>query len=143
MQGDTALSDLPFKPGNVRIDYTNHAGVRSIREIVPLTQGAFRFGSTEWHPEEQWLLDAYDVAKDDMRTFAVKDIHAWAPKDTATGRSMASYAKQLQQSMERNARMVNRLKELQSICKNFNYDGVVKAIDLIVKDQSWDGVDFS
>jgi predicted DNA-binding transcriptional regulator YafY len=76
------LSDLPFKPGNVMIDYTNHAGVRAIREIVPLIQNAMRFGSTEWHIEEQWLLDAYDVKKDDMRTFAMAQIHRWwTPED--------------------------------------------------------------
>lgn len=128
--------DLPFKPGNVMIDYTNHAGVRSIREIVPLIQNALRFGSTEWHHEEQWLLDAHDVAKDDMRTFAVKDIHAWAPKGTATGRSMASYAKQLQQSMERNARMVNRLNKLLLICiDDTDLGPTIDPIQAILKDE--------
>lgn len=93
----------------VMIDYTNHAGVRAIREIAPIERPLL-FGSTQWHPEPQWLLEAFDVAKNELRTFAVKDIHAWAPKDTATGRSMASFAKQLQLSIERNARMVTRLK---------------------------------
>jgi predicted DNA-binding transcriptional regulator YafY len=96
---------------NVVIDYTNHAGVRGSRQIRPLPEG-FRWGSTEWHPEPQWLLDAYDVAKDDLRTFAVKDIHAWAPKDTATGRAMDSVFKQLQRSIEKNGLMVKRLREL-------------------------------
>ena len=96
---------------HVMIDYTNHAGVRAVREIIPLLNG-FRFGSTDWHHEPQWLLDAHDVAKDDMRTFAVKDIHDWAPKASAVGRAIPSLAKQLQSSMEQNARMINRVKKL-------------------------------
>lgn len=31
------------------------------------------FGSTEWHPEEQWIMRAHDLDKDDMRHFALKD----------------------------------------------------------------------
>jgi hypothetical protein len=91
------------------IDYTNHTGIRAIREIVPMPTNALHFGSNQWHHEPQWLIDAIDVAKSDIRTFAVKDIHAWSPRDAATGRSMASYAKQLQASIERNARMKVRL----------------------------------
>lgn len=96
---------------HIMIDYTNHAGVRAVREIIPLLNG-IRFGSTDWHHEPQWLLDAHDVGKDDMRTFAMKDIHSWAPKESASGRAMEAIARQLHRSMERNARMVNRLKKL-------------------------------
>jgi hypothetical protein len=32
------------------------------------------YGSTEWHPEPQWLLKARDVAKGAERDFAIKDI---------------------------------------------------------------------
>ena len=96
------------------IDYTNHAGVRAMREIVP---HALRFGSTEWHPEPQWLLDAHDVAKDDVRTFAMKDIHFWHP-DPRQVRVDAAISKQLQASIERNARMVTRLKVVLDRCNN-------------------------
>jgi hypothetical protein len=97
------MTDLPFKPGNILIDYTNHAGVRAVREIVPVFEKALRFGATEWHPDEQWLLDAHDVAKDDMRTFAMAGIHRWGVEP---GRQMEidlSLARQLQRSMELNA----------------------------------------
>lgn len=56
----------------IRIDYTNYKGVRGERVIEPL---GIRWGSTEYHREPQWLLDATDVEKGALRTFAVKDIH--------------------------------------------------------------------
>jgi len=117
----------------VMIDYTNHAGVRAVREIIPLLNG-FRFGFTDWHHEPQWLLDAHDVAKDDMRTFAVKDIHDWAPSESASGRAMASVAKQLQASIERNARMVTRLKKLQATFADGESE-TVQQIAAILKDE--------
>jgi predicted DNA-binding transcriptional regulator YafY len=59
----------------VLIDYTNYRGERSVRKIVP---GQLYFGHNEFHKEDQWLLDALDVEKDALRTFAMKDIHSWA-----------------------------------------------------------------
>ena len=70
-------TELALDPGRaVRIDYTNWRGERSSRVIIPVTH---RWGSNEWHPDEQWLLDAHDVAKNAERTFACKDIHSWVP----------------------------------------------------------------
>ena len=53
------------------INYTNYKGVRSERRIVPRIVW---WGSTEYHPTEQWLLDAFDVDKGVERTFALEDI---------------------------------------------------------------------
>ncbi|MBY0559901.1 hypothetical protein [Hyphomicrobium sp.] len=61
----------------VAIDYTNWRGERAWRTIVP--QAAIYWGSTEWHPEKQWLLRALDVAKGEERDFAMKNIHGWRP----------------------------------------------------------------
>lgn len=58
----------------VSICYTNYRGETTIRQIVPKR---IWFGKTDWHPEEQWLLDAFDVGKDADRQFALKDIRAW------------------------------------------------------------------
>jgi len=58
----------------VVIEYTNYKGVRSTRTIEPKQ---LYFGSTNWHPEVQWLLAAFDVEKNEERTFAMKDIHSW------------------------------------------------------------------
>lgn len=58
----------------VVINYTNWKGVTAFRRIIPKK---IFFGSTEWHKEEQWLLEAYDVDKNADRSFAVKDIKSW------------------------------------------------------------------
>jgi predicted DNA-binding transcriptional regulator YafY len=58
----------------VRILYTNYRGETSLRRIRP--ERIF-FGSSDWHPEAQWLLEAYDVDKGALRGFAMKDIRAW------------------------------------------------------------------
>ncbi len=64
------------KPGNQAIEilYTNYRGETSRRVIIP---AAIRFGATEYHPDPQWLLDAYDVDKQAERTFALSDVHKW------------------------------------------------------------------
>lgn len=58
----------------VSIVYTNYRGETAIRRIVPKK---IWFGKTDWHPEEQWLLDAVDMEKNAERSFALKDIRAW------------------------------------------------------------------
>lgn len=58
----------------VRILYTNYRGETALRTVIP---ERLYFGSTTWHPESQWLLDALDVDKHENRTFAMKDIRAW------------------------------------------------------------------
>ena len=69
------MSDLHNQANQVvSIVYTNYRGETSVRRIIPKRVW---FGSTEWHPEEQWLLDAIDVEKEAERSFAMKDIRAW------------------------------------------------------------------
>ena len=58
----------------VTIRYKNYRGEIADRRIIPK---AIRFASTQWHPEEQWLLDAYDLDKRADRSFAMKDILIW------------------------------------------------------------------
>lgn len=60
------MYDVPLK-----ILYTNYKGETSVRNIIPQE---IYYGKTEWHPQEQWLLQATDVDKGAVRTFAVKDI---------------------------------------------------------------------
>jgi predicted DNA-binding transcriptional regulator YafY len=62
----------------VRIRYTNYRGEVGVRRIIP---GEMRFAANEWHPAPQWLLDAFDLDKEAVRSFAVKDIHEWMPED--------------------------------------------------------------
>ncbi len=58
----------------VKIDYTNWRGERSVRTIIPKE---IIYSSNEYHKEEQWLLVAEDCEKNALRTFAMKDIHSW------------------------------------------------------------------
>lgn len=89
----------------VTIDYTNHRGERGMRRIVPIN---VYFSCNKWHPEEQWLLAAWDLDKNADRIFAMRTIHSW---DNSVD---ISIARQLQNSMERNARMGNRLEKLRT-----------------------------
>ena len=59
----------------VNIIYTNYRGETARREIIP--QRVW-FGATKWHPEEQWLLDAFDVEKESPRSFALRDIRSYS-----------------------------------------------------------------
>lgn len=59
----------------VAIRYVNHRGEEAVRRIVPLK---LWYGSEKpWHPEPQWLLDAYDLDKDASRTFAMEGVSEW------------------------------------------------------------------
>lgn len=61
----------PTQPEPLRFLYRNHRGEVSERVVQP---SRLAYGSTEWHPEPQWLLEAYDLGKSAMRTFALRDV---------------------------------------------------------------------
>ena len=65
---------MPEPDRSIRVVYTNYRGETAIRTIVP---DKIWFGSTEWHPEEQWLLDVLDVEKGERRSLAVSGIRCW------------------------------------------------------------------
>lgn len=65
---ETAQHVQPGAP--VTLTYTNWRGETAQRTIIPRS---IRWGSTEWHPEPQWLLTAFDVDKGSERDFALKD----------------------------------------------------------------------
>lgn len=58
----------------VRILYTNYRGETAWRTIVPR---CLTFAASEWHPEHQWVLKAFDVEKGAARDFVMKDIKEW------------------------------------------------------------------
>lgn len=62
----------------VEIDYMNWRGERRWRPIRPL---AIVFATTKFHPEPQWLVEAWDVELSHAmpKFFAMKDIHGWRP----------------------------------------------------------------
>ena len=61
-------------PAVVQIVYRNYRGETSTRRILP---SKLWFGYTEWHPGSQWILDAWDLDKGALRSFAVRDIADW------------------------------------------------------------------
>lgn len=64
--------------GAVTIDYTNYRGERALRTVLPIR---IWFGSTAWHPDKQWLLEARDLDREVARDFALADIHHWSSYD--------------------------------------------------------------
>lgn len=54
-----------------QFEYINYKGIKSTRNVIPMS---LYFGSNEFHPENQWLMVAYDLDKHCERTFALKDI---------------------------------------------------------------------
>lgn len=58
----------------VTILYTNYKGETRYRDIIPKS---IEYKSTDWHKEEQWILNAFDIEKNDDRGFAIKDIKEW------------------------------------------------------------------
>ena len=62
----------------VTIDYTNYKGERAPRHIVPMRVD---YGKNQWHPKACYMLTAMDVDKNEIRAFAIKDIHEWIEGD--------------------------------------------------------------
>lgn len=55
----------------IKMLYKNYRGETSIREITPTDVP--QFVATEFHPEAQWILRAWDYGKQDYRDFALRD----------------------------------------------------------------------
>jgi len=68
-----AAQDAPDQGKVVQIVYTNYRGETAVRRVVP---EQLVFKGSEWHGDEQWLLEAYDLDKGALRSFALKDIRA-------------------------------------------------------------------
>jgi predicted DNA-binding transcriptional regulator YafY len=57
----------------VVIEYTNWRGERGFRRIKPIS---IDYTSTKWHPDPQWIMDALDLDRNAVRSFAMRDIHS-------------------------------------------------------------------
>lgn len=62
----------------LKITYTNYKGHTAERRITP---SLVWFGATEWHPEPQWLLRAYDHDRQADRDFALASFGHPAPAE--------------------------------------------------------------
>ena len=65
----------------VSIAYLDSQGGRVTRRVVP---DRIWFGRTDWVPEPQWLLDAYDLDRCSIRTYPMRWIEDFTP-DTDSG----------------------------------------------------------
>lgn len=65
----------PFIEVPLTFLYKNHRDEVALRNVFPIS---VRFGTTEWHPEAQWLLRAFDRDKQAEREFAMRDINPLA-----------------------------------------------------------------
>lgn len=55
----------------IAFSYRNWRGEFARREAEPI---AIWYGSTPFHPEMQWLMRATDLAKGEVRDFAMRDM---------------------------------------------------------------------
>jgi predicted DNA-binding transcriptional regulator YafY len=55
----------------IEFDYVNRKGEFSHRRAMVQR---FYYGQTEYHPNQQWLLEAFDMGKSSIRTFTLKDM---------------------------------------------------------------------
>ncbi|MGF7178383.1 hypothetical protein [Azospirillum doebereinerae] len=70
-----ASMDRPPLPEPLTFTYANWRGETAVRRARPVR---VYYGSTEWHSEPQWLMEAYDADKGLLRTFAMRDMSASA-----------------------------------------------------------------
>jgi len=63
---ETQLVEVPIK-----VKYKNWKGEVGIRNIIP---SRVYYGHTDYHPEDQWLLNVWDVDKYAQRTYVMMDI---------------------------------------------------------------------
>ncbi len=61
----------------VQVAYTNWRGEATTPTIFPMR---IFWGSNEWHPEPGWLIEALDIGKQALRTFAPGKISAWGTR---------------------------------------------------------------
>ncbi|MDR6952331.1 hypothetical protein J2X65_001686 [Ancylobacter sp. 3268] len=68
---DGSASPAELEKAPLTFTYRNWRGETDTRRALPL---GIRFGSTEWHPEPEWLLRAFDIDRQAEREFALAGI---------------------------------------------------------------------
>lgn len=61
----------------VRFIYRNWRGEIAERRVTPIRVW---FGVTDWHPTEQWFLEAIDAENGNFRDFALAEILTFEPE---------------------------------------------------------------
>ena len=65
---------LSHQQNPIKVLYCNWRGETTVRKIIPIK---IYVGSTEYHSQEQWLLEVWDCERNALRTYALKDIQQW------------------------------------------------------------------
>jgi predicted DNA-binding transcriptional regulator YafY len=75
---DERLADAPAKAEpTISFIYRNWRGEIRERTVTPRRVW---FGRTDWHPAEQWFIEAADSENGELRDFAVADILSFEPE---------------------------------------------------------------
>ena len=62
---------MPIKNIALKFKYLNWEKKTAIRTVKPIK---IWYGETQFHPQKQWFLKAFDLDKKEERDFAMKDI---------------------------------------------------------------------
>ena len=73
---DSCLHYIPIT--SIKVKYKNWKGEISIRNIIPQS---IYYGHTDFHKENQWLMEVFDIDKDALRTYAMMDIIEFIKED--------------------------------------------------------------
>jgi predicted DNA-binding transcriptional regulator YafY len=65
------FAHLSVTTRKITFTYRNWRGETAVRTAEPT---GIWFGSSEWHPEPQWIMSACDTEKNVMRYFAMRDM---------------------------------------------------------------------
>jgi hypothetical protein len=72
MAGQEYVREVSFGPDQaLTFVYTNHRGETARRRVLP---ERIWFGSTDWYPAPQWLLEAFDLDRKAIRVFSLTGI---------------------------------------------------------------------
>jgi predicted DNA-binding transcriptional regulator YafY len=102
------MTDRPAPP--LVFMYRNWRGETALRRVRPI---GISYGTSEWHPEPQWLLHAYDLDKEAERDFSFSNIAA-APASPAaepTEHNMRLDYRRAVRAEQRAARLEQKLDE--------------------------------
>jgi hypothetical protein len=84
--------------GTMKMIYRNYRGEVSERTIAP---NRIVYGTTDWHPEPGWLLEAVDVEKKATREFALADCDfRMVPAQPAQGEAVAPWRMALENAAQ-------------------------------------------
>ena len=82
----------------VNVLYRNYRGEIRVRTILPLSKW---FGTTQWHPAEQWFEKVLDIETNEERDFACNDILAWGDSEIFRHQLIRTAVMQLRETIQR------------------------------------------